>query len=90
MLDRTCAEKRLLSRLDHLEEEQLSLLSSFVDQIMKYHDPDVVQAFLNWRDDPRIGSVLDLAADLGDEERDQLLFFTEGLHDERGAEKRRT
>ena len=82
MDDRTCTAEWLLSRLDHLEEDQLKIVNSFVDQIMRYHDPDVVKAFLNWRRDPRIGSVLDLAADLGDEEKDQLLFFAEGLHDE--------
>lgn len=39
----------------------------------------MVQTFLSWRADPRIDSILDLAASLGDEGRDQLLFAAEDL-----------
>lgn len=82
MTERTRAVRRLLARLDHLEEDQLRLVDRFVQQILRCHDPEVVKVFLNWRRDPRIGSVLELAADLDDEDRDQLLFFAEALYDE--------
>jgi len=46
------------------------------------HDPDVVQTFLAWRSDPKLESILDLAAALDDDSRDQLLFSAEDLYSE--------
>ncbi len=59
---------------------QLALVCEFIEQILACSDPDIVQTFLSWRADPRIDSILDLAASLGDEGRDQLLFAAEDLY----------
>lgn len=77
---RTLAARRLQARLEFFEDDQLALVEAFVDQLMRYHDPDVVRTFLAWRSDPRLGSILELAADIGEEDRDQLLFYAEELY----------
>ena len=80
--NRDALERSVEARLRVLEPEKLALVEVFIDQILKWHDPDVVEAFLAWRRDGRIGSILELAAELGDEGRDQLLFFAEDLYTE--------
>jgi hypothetical protein len=77
MLD---VRQKMNEGLARLDDEQLALVQTFIDQILLCHDPDVVSAFLAWRCDARIGSILDLAAALGDEGRDQLLFAAEELY----------
>jgi len=72
----------LSDRLEGLSDLQLALVIEFVEQILSCEDPDVVQTFLSWRADPRIDSILDLAASLGDEGRDQLLFAAEDLYND--------
>lgn len=71
--------QHLAQRLEGLSDLQLALVCEFIEQILACSDPDVVQTFLSWRADPRIDSILDLAASLGDEGRDQLLFAAEDL-----------
>lgn len=60
----------------------LRLAARFIDQVIANEDPDAVDAFLRWRDDPRIGSLLELAAHLDDDRLDQLLFAAEDLFSE--------
>lgn len=76
------ARELLAGRLAELSDVQLALVGEFIDQILRCEDPDVVRTFLSWRTDPRIDSILDLAATLGDEARDQLLFAAEDLYSE--------
>ena len=75
-------KQRVEERLGGLSDEQLALVNEFIDQVLACEDPDVVRTFLMWRSDPRIDSILDLAATLGDEGRDQLLFAAEDLYSE--------
>lgn len=58
---------------------ELRALSAFTDQIVMCYDPDVVNDFLQWRDDPTLGSILQLAAALSEDAREQLLFHAEDL-----------
>jgi hypothetical protein len=72
--------ERLAERLDGLRPDQLALLDLFTDQILSWQDPEVVETFLAWRSDPRIGSILELAAALSEEDREQLLFAAEDIY----------
>jgi len=72
----------LAELLSRLGEPQIALVSQFVRQILRCHDPDVVATFLNWRRDPRIETLLLIAAGLDDEALDQLVFAAEALQDE--------
>jgi len=73
------AERIYMKFPQHLGAEQMHLVQMFVQQIVLCHDPDAVASFLAWRTDPKLESILDLAAKMGDEDRDQLLFFAEDL-----------
>ncbi len=73
------AERIYMKFPRNLGAEQMELVQMFVQQIVLCHDPDAVSTFLSWRADPRLESILDLAAKMGDEEIDQLLFFAEDL-----------
>jgi hypothetical protein len=72
--------KALCDRLAVLETAQLALVQIFTEQLLEWQDPDVVAAFLAWRSDPKIASILELAAALEEEEREQLLFMAEDLY----------
>ena len=70
----------LYIQLAELRERQLSLVLSFITQILKCHDPDAVHDFLEWRSDPNLGSIIQIAASLDGEAREQLLFAAEELY----------
>jgi hypothetical protein len=72
---------QLVQRIQTLSEVELSLAIDFLEQIVARHDPDVVREFLSYRDDPRIESILQIAASLSEPEREQLLFDAEGRSD---------
>ena len=57
-----------------------NLAASFVDEITSLGDPDVIQAFLAWRHDPRISSIVDLAMCIASDDLDQLLFAAEDFY----------
>ena len=69
----------LLGRISNLNDMQLGIVGQFVQQILLCHDPDVVTSFVNWRHDPKIGSILSIAADLDEDFREQLLFVAEEM-----------
>jgi|SRR6056297_1313158 len=70
----------LEARIDALSPADLEVAVRFLRQIIAYHDPDVVQDFLEWREDPRLGSILQLAAAISDELREELLFVAEDIY----------
>ena len=70
----------LYVELADLKERQLTLVLNFIAQILKCHDPDVVHDFLELHGDPTLGSILQIAASLGEEAREQLLFSAEELY----------
>lgn len=79
------SRKRLLReeislKLLDLDERQIDLALRFIDQLLLCHDPDVVEDFLEWRSDPNLGSILQLAAAVSGELREQLLFIAEDLY----------
>lgn len=77
----TPADRDRIDRVvDQLRPEQLAILQLFLDQVMTWHDPEVVAGFLAWRNDPRIASILEIAAALDEEEREQLLFAAEDIY----------
>lgn len=78
----SAVRQNLAQQLDGLSDLELALVCELIEQIVACSDPDVVQTFLSWRADPRIDSILDLAASLGDDGRDQLLFAAEDLFSE--------
>jgi hypothetical protein len=71
------ARAQMRARVEAMTQEELALLRLFADQIVACYDPEVVAQFLAWRNDPRIGSLLQIAAALGDDMRDELLFRAE-------------
>ena len=62
-----------------LGASQADIVVAFARQIVTCHDPEAVQAFLVWRDDPRMESLMQIAATLDDEGLDQLVFTAEDL-----------
>jgi hypothetical protein len=70
----------LCMKLAGLDEPQLELLLEFIEQVVDCHDPDAVGTFLNWREDPTIGSILQIAASISDDLREQLLYSAETLY----------
>ena len=74
------ARARCIAKIKSMNEKELELLLIFADQIMACFDPDAVEDFLHWRNDPKLGSILQLAAALDDETREQLLFQAEDIY----------
>lgn len=66
-----------IAKIRSMNPRELELLISFADQIVSCFDPDAVDDFLSWRTDPKIGSLLQLAAALDEDRREQLLFAAE-------------
>jgi hypothetical protein len=70
----------LSTKLAGLDEPQLELLLEFIEQVIDCHDPEAVGTFLDWRKDPLIGSILQLASALSGDQREQLLYAAETLY----------
>lgn len=69
----------LAKRVKDLSGDEAEVLLKFLDELVVCYDPDVVHDFLQWREDPRLVSLLQLAARLNDDTLDQLLFHAEDL-----------
>ena len=69
-----------IAKIGSMNAQELELLLKFVDQIVVCFDPDAVGDFLDWRSDPKIGSLLQLAAALDEDKREQLLFVAEDYY----------
>lgn len=67
-------------KLAGLEERQLEVVLDFVNQVVLCWDPEVIEEFQQWREDPTIGSILQIAASISDEMREQLLFAAEEIY----------
>ncbi|MEO1019301.1 MAG: hypothetical protein AAFY56_16655 [Pseudomonadota bacterium] len=59
---------------------QMNLAEAFWDEIDLLGDPGVIQAFLAWRREPRISSIVDLAMCIASDDLDQLLFAAEDYY----------
>ncbi len=70
---------KLFVVLAGLDERRLCTVLDFVNEVAICNDPDVVDEFLEWRDDPMIGSILQIAATISRDMREQLLFAAEEL-----------
>jgi hypothetical protein len=78
--------EKVLKALKVLNDAEFEAVMSFVEQIVVCYDPDAVSDFLRWRSEPRLGTILQLAASLGDEALDQRLFAAEDIYsDDRNA-----
>jgi hypothetical protein len=73
------SRNQIVARVSELDAERLKLLERIMDQILVCNDPDIVETFVAWRNEPRIESVLSLAGSLDEERLDQLLFAAEDL-----------
>lgn len=69
----------LASRVKSLRGPQAEIVLKFIEEILACFDPEVVDDFMEWREDARLTSLLHLAARLSDDMRDQLLFQAEDL-----------
>lgn len=76
------ARAELQCAIAKLNLPELEVVRDFVTQIVQYFDPAVIRSFLRWHEEPRIGSILQIAAELDDDQLDQLLFCAEDLHSE--------
>ena len=70
-------EGELIKALARMSQRRIRILLHFTRQILEVEDPQVVEAFVAWRNDPKIDTLLDIASALAEEELDQLLFFAE-------------
>ena len=70
-------EGELIKALARMSQRRIKILLHFTRQILEVEDPQVVEAFVAWRNDPKIDTLLDIASALAEEELDQLLFFAE-------------
>ena len=70
----------LIASISRLALAELEVVLAFTREVVTLHDPDVVSDFLQWRSDPRIGSILQLAAGISDELREELLFVAEDFY----------
>lgn len=77
--DQNLLRARLGERAKNLSGIQVEVLLKFIDELIMFHDPDVIDDFLQWREDPRLASLLQIGAKLSDDMRDQLLFHAEDL-----------
>lgn len=77
--DQRLLRAQLAERTRHLNGREAKLMLEFLEELLVCYDPDVVHDFMEWRKDPRLTSLLQLAARLSDDMRDQLLFFAEDL-----------
>ena len=66
--------------IDRLDSRRRNLVRMFLSEVVSYYDPDVVSDFLELRRDPTMGSILQLAAAMSPEMREQLLFSAEELY----------
>lgn len=76
---RLALRAKLLDLLLTLELRELGLVQTFCAQVLRAYDPDVIDAFLRWRDDPRIETLMQIAACLDDDGLEQLLFDAEDI-----------
>ncbi|MEM9032128.1 MAG: hypothetical protein AAGB18_05730 [Pseudomonadota bacterium] len=73
-------EEALPARLAGLDPPRRKLMREFLNEVVVCYDPDVVHDFLQWRGDPTLSSILQLAASMSPEMREQLLFAAEELY----------
>ncbi len=77
--DQRLLRAQLAARAGDLSGNEAKVVLKFIDELVNCYDPDVIQDFLEWREDPRLASLLQLAARLSDDMVDQLLFHAEDL-----------
>lgn len=75
--DRTLT--RIFEKLTELDNSRLVLLSQFLEQIVEIHDPDAVSTFLRWKEDPVLDTILQLAAQLDEDARYEIVDLAEQL-----------
>lgn len=76
---RLALRAELLDLLLKMELADMALVRHFCTQILRCHDPEAIDAFLRWRDEPRIETLMQIAATLDDDSLDQLLFCAEDI-----------
>ena len=77
--DQRLLRDQLADRAKVLTGSEAKMVLKFIDELVVCYDPDVIHDFLQWREDPRLASLLQLGARLSDDMRDQLLFEAEDL-----------
>jgi hypothetical protein len=74
---------RLTQTIATMNDTEIALVLSFADQVVACYDPDAISDFLEFRSDATLASILQLAAALDDEGREQLLYSAEDFFDQR-------
>ncbi len=77
--DQRLLRAHLVERAKSLTGSEARIVLKFIDELVVCYDPDIIHDFLQWREDPRLASLLQLAARLSEDMRDQLLFHAEDL-----------
>ena len=72
--------EQLAERARTLNASEVEIMLDFLDEVVVCYDAEVVHDFIQWRKDPRLASIMQLAVSLGDEMRDQLLFQAEDIY----------
>lgn len=74
---KTREREELAKLIESLPCASVRMLHAFSKQIAGMHDLAAVEAFLEFRADPVLGSILEMAAKLDADARDQILFSLE-------------
>lgn len=77
--DQRLLRAQISERVATLTGSEAEVVLKFIDELVLCYDPDVIHDFLQWREDPRLASLLQLGAKLSEDMRDQLLFHAEDL-----------
>lgn len=59
--------------------ERADLVRTFGEQVVRVYDPDAVRAFLRWKGNERLDTVVNLALDFTDQQLDQLIDVIEKM-----------
>ena len=77
--DEKLLRKRLRARVNSLNHDEARVSLELLDHLVVSFDPDIVQDFMQWRREPRLTSLLQIAARFDDDTLDQVLFYAEDL-----------
>ncbi len=69
--------ERIVAILNVLPGDRVQVIADFVSQAKALDDPDVLNTFVTWRNDPRLDTLLLLSSQLTEDDVDQIIFFAE-------------
>ena len=65
--------------LARLPRDRIMVISEFIEQTAKFDDPEVLETFIAFRQDPRLDTLLHLVSPFDDDDVDPVVFFAEDI-----------